>query len=387
MEKNKNEKISSIEYFIVFLFAVIGLGIASFTNLVNFYVNDLTDYNEWNAELGNKFETDQATCFYQKFEFINLNGLMRNILGQHEMNGVVKLNNGSLTGISSKTSDEALHSYCESVKTLNNYLDSQGIELLYATTPYTVSKYDPQLPLGKTDYGNDNIDRFMKLLDNEGIDTIDFREEIYNDGLNQYDMMYKTDHHWTTKCGFYAYCKLENYLTDKLGCEVDERISNIDNYTVTTYKKWHLGSNGQRTGIYFAGIDDFDLIIPDFETKIQRGEDVANMQDLVINMAPLSNKKYTSRYTYDYVLDRALGEYKNLDCKNDKKILIMTDSFGKSVNPYLIMGFSEIRTLQSSSSDWLSKQYIDEYQPDAVIIMYYPSVLNNESTAFNFSGF
>ena len=75
-------------------------------------------------------------------------------------------------------------------------------------------------------------------------------------------MMYKTDHHWTTRAGFYAYCKLEDYLTQIFQCDVDSRIGDINNYNIEVYEKWHLGSNGQRTGIYFAGIDDFELIVP-----------------------------------------------------------------------------------------------------------------------------
>ena len=53
------------------------------------------------------------------------------------------------------------------------------------------------------------------------------------------------------------------------------------------------------------------------------------MQELVYNRKPLQNKEYTSRYTYDYVLDAALGNYRNLDCKNDLKILIVTDLMEK----------------------------------------------------------
>lgn len=36
--------------------------------------------------------------------------------------------------------------------------------MIYAVTPYTVDKYDPQLPAGVQDYGNDNLDRFAGML-------------------------------------------------------------------------------------------------------------------------------------------------------------------------------------------------------------------------------
>lgn len=380
----KSKRISMYLYILVFFVVVMLLGWASFVNLVNFYINDEVDYNEWTVELGNKFETDINTNFYNKFEFINLNGAVRKLLGQQEMNGVVKLNNGYLSTTYSYCNDEKLEEYANKVIDLNEYLKSKDIALLYAQTPYTVSKYDNQLPAGVTDYGNDNVDRFLNFLYQANVDVIDFREEMYKDGIDQYDMMYRTDHHWTTEAGLYACSKVEDYLTAKLNCEVDERISDINNYSVVNYEKWHLGSNGQRTGIYYAGIDDFHLLMPKFETKIQGNGMEGTMEELIYNLSPLENKEYTSRYTYDYVLGNALGNYKNLDCKNDKKILIVTDSFGKCFNPYLIMGFGEVLTISNYESQRLSKEFIDECSPDAVILLYYPGMVGKSSSGFNF---
>lgn len=383
----QNRKITSITFTIIFLLLIAGLGIINFKMLADFYINDETDYNDWSADLGSRLDTDIATSFYGKFRFVNINGAVRNLLEQREMNGVVKLNNGYLFTPMPRTSDETLQAYANNVISLNNYLKTCGIPLLYAVTPYTSSKYDPQLPTGTVDYGNDNIDRFIETLKHAGIDTMDFREMLHEDGIDQYDMMYKTDHHWNTAGGFYAYGKFTEYLQEKLNCEIDERIGDINNYTVTTYKKWHLGSNGQRTGIYYAGIDDFDLVIPNFESTIQHGDKIGRMQDLIIHTDVLQNREYTSRYTYDNVYGYSLSDYVNLDCPNNKKLLIVEDSFGKVVNPYLIMTFGEIRCILNYNSSDLTREYIDSYKPDAVIILIYPSFLSERSDAFDFQGF
>lgn len=341
-------KVTSIIYVIVFIFMIGVIGSISLKNLIRFYINDEIDYNEWSADLGNKFETDITTTFFEKFQFVNLNGAVRNALGQQEMNGVIKLNNGYLLTTIPYSSDTYLQTCADKVNNLKRYCEKRGTELVYVSTPYTSGKYDSELPGGVEDYGNDNIDRFIAMLDNLAVDTIDFRVKMYDDQIDHYSMMYKTDHHWTTEAGFYAYGVLENYIVSKTGCKIDERISDMDNYTITKYKNWHLGSRGQRTGRYYAGIDDFDLITPNFDTKIQNDSGtVGTMQDLVINMEPLSKKQYTSRYTYDYVLGRSLGHYTNLDCQNDIKVLFVTDSFGEAVSPYLIMGFNEISYLNS----------------------------------------
>ena len=381
-------KIRNYAYIAVFLVIIIGLGFLSYRKLTKFYINQEKDYNEWTPDLGSKFETDIASTFFNKFGFVNLNGAVCNALNQPCMNGVVKLNNGYLLTTLPYSSDEVLRTYADSTIRFDEYLKNRGTVLVYANTPYTSSKYDPQLPIGINDYGNDNCDRFLQMLKDAGVDTIDFRETMHDDGIDQYSMMYKTDHHWTTKAGLYAYGILEDYIVDKTGCDVDERISDIQNYTVTTYKKWHLGSRGQRTGIYYAGIDDFDLIIPNFDTSIQNGAGtVGNMQDLMINMEPLANKDYTSRYTYDSVLGGSIGHFTNLDCKNDIKVLIITDSFGKAVAPYLAMGFAQIDYVYDADVSGVTPEFIESMDPDVVIMMYYPEFLLEGRQPFSFSGF
>ena len=384
------KKVTSMAYVIVFIIIIV-IGGISFKNLVRFYVEDEVDYNEWSANLGNKIETDIASTFFEKFQFVNLNGAMKNFLGQKEMNGVVKLNNEYLLTTISYSSDEYLQKCADNLNTLNGYCDQRDIKLVYASTPYTSGKYAPELPEGVEDYGNNNIDRFITMLDTYDIDTIDFRIKMYEDGIDHYSMMYKTDHHWNTEAGFYAYYILEDYITSETGCDTDERISDIKNYTLTKYENWHLGSRGQRTGRYYAEIDDFDLILPDFNTTIKEYDSgiIGTMPDLVINTEPLANKQYTSRYTYDYVLGNSLGHYLNLDCRNDIRILIVTDSFGKAVNPYLMMGFREIYYVYDADVSSITPQFIESYDPDVVILMYYPELLQegHNYKPFDFRGF
>lgn len=377
----------AIAYLLIFGVMVCGVGLLSGKKLIDFYINDEVDYNEWSVDLGNKFETDVASTFFEKFQFININGFFRKIIGQREMNGVVKLNNGYLLTTIDYVDDDTLQRYANNIAILDQYLKNRGTNLVYAMTPYTSGKYDPQLPIGISDFGNDNADRLLSDLRGLEVDTIDFRETMHEDGIDHYSMMYKTDHHWNTKAGIYAYGILEDYIVDKTGCDIDNKIRDKEQYTITTYKKWHLGSRGQRTGRYFAGIDDFELYIPNFETTIQNDAgEVGNMQDLVINMEPLEKRDEKSRYTYDSVLGYALGHYMNLKAKNNIKVLIVTDSFGKAVTPYLMMAFSEITYIYDIDVSCINPESIESYDPDVVILMYYTENAMKEG-AYNFQGF
>lgn len=119
-------KNAAIAYLLIFVILIGGIGLLSEKNLFDFYVNEETDYNEWSASLGNKFETDITTTFYEKFQFVNVNGLFRKMIGQREMNGVVKLNNGYLYTTMEYVEDERIIDYGNRVVALERYLSNRG---------------------------------------------------------------------------------------------------------------------------------------------------------------------------------------------------------------------------------------------------------------------
>ncbi len=368
-------KISFIIYLTGFILFVVLLGGVSFLKLMDFYINDLPDTIEWTAELGNRFESDYSASFFAKSSFIDLNGLMRNLLGEREMNKVIKLENGYLFQPCDYFDEELLQRNTGYVIRLKDYLEKRGIPFIYAITPNTSSKYDPELPVGVYDYGNENFDRIASALKDGGVRVIDLRDELEADGIDAYDMMYRTDHHWNTRMGFYTYSKFADILEQDLKCEIDPRVRDLSNYTIENYPKWHLGSRGQRTGRFFGGVDDFELITPDFETHLMSadGEEEGEYRGLLINTSSLEKKDLNmvikdinNRSTYDMVLEQSQGDYINLNSRNDKHILISSDSFGKAVCPFMDISFGRVKSVEMH----IDEELINEFQPDAVIMFY-----------------
>ncbi|MCR4657656.1 MAG: hypothetical protein K5770_15735 [Lachnospiraceae bacterium] len=371
----EHKNISSILFTATFIILVILLGALSFLELMDFYINDLPDTVEWTAELGSRFETDFASSFYRKPDFVGINGLMRNVLGEREMNRVIKLENGYLYQLSDPLDDETVMQSTESIIRTKDYFNERGIPFIFAIPPETSSKYDPQIPDGLYDYTNENLDKFASALRLGGVQLIDFRDELYSDGIDAYDMMYRTDHHWNTEMGFYAYLKFADVLEKELDCTIDPKVKDINNYTIETFPKWHLGSRGQRTGRFFGGIDDFDLITPNFETHLLNLDDESEgeYRGMLINTTSLREKDLNrvmhdinNRSTYDMVLEQSEGDYLNYDSFNDKKILVLTDSFGKAVCPFLDISFKQVK--------WdfgpVKSETVNEFEPDAVLMFY-----------------
>lgn len=369
--------------FCTFLFTT---SVISICKLMNFYVNDEIDYNEWNASVDSKLETDFISNLWFKYQYVNLNGAVRRLFGQREMNGVIKLNNGYLVTPMKEISEERLVQYAKQTGEFSSALSRRNIKYLYITMPYVVDNYSPQLPEGVSDYGNINLTKMNIWMREMGVDTLDLREVLKRNNMSTYDIFYHTDHHWTTMGGFWAYNQIVDYLEEtNHDILVDETIRDINNYTIETYPKWHLGSNGQRTGIFFAGIDDYDLILPKCDTYlIRKDKDFGgSYEEMMIRRDALEKREYTSRYTYDNVYSRTQNNWYNPTAKVDKTVLIIGDSMSKAVIPFMALSFEEVLYMEGDVSK-IDETYLDSYKPDIIISMYYPGNIHSEE-CFNWT--
>lgn len=361
-----------IKKFVIYIFAIY-IGLSAFMNLkglIKYYVYKKAPSSEWTPQMGDKLEVDYSSVFWGKMQYVNLNGLFKKMLHQREMNGVTKLNNGWLASIDNDSSTDKIIENVQSLKQLNDYLGQKNIEFLFVVTPDTVCKYNNQLPEGVIDYTNAKLDVFVEQLERENVNYIDLRESMYEDGINQYDLFYKTDHHWNVRGGMYAAKKIIESAEEIFQEDIDESIVDIDNYQSIIYSKWHLGSKGQRVGRYFAGIDDFEILIPDFDTQIQRLEDgeSGNFKEIFINETALINRNYESRYTYDTTYNCIGKEYINTYAACERKIQLVSDSMGRVVVPFLSLAFKDIG---SNVYELVSLEKGEE-QPDMVVMLLHP---------------
>lgn len=372
-----SKKLSWFTQAIVFVLIIIVIGFISFTNLVNFYVNQEVDYNEWTADLGNKFETDEATTFFEKFEFININGAARNVLGQREMNGVVKLMNGHLIYPQEKMTDEEIKAYADEVIKYAEFCKAQGKPFLFVQPNLKVDEDNKQLPAGVEDYSNENIDVFLQYLRDADIDVLDIRECMKEDGMDLYDYTYVTDHHWTTEGCFYAFSKITEWIEKETGVVTNSDVTNLDKYKIITYKKWHLGTYGQRVGKYFAGIDDYDLIVPTFDVSFVDGEGNSHsFYEQAVNPEVFKIRDAKNRYTYDralYVPDGVATTSQHLS------VLLVSDSYATAMAPYLKLAYSNYYFQYYPAG--FSADYVIQTNPDVVVLMPF-----NSSTFNTYNG-
>lgn len=373
-------------YAVLFLATVFGVGAMADRNLYRFvrYGETSANYEFEDASKSEDIQMAYVVNFPFKVNLIDLNGFMRRLFGEREMNGVTKLNNGYLTMVAASAQDEQISANVEAIAQYAAYCRTLGIRVLYVQPPYKISKYDPQLPAGVYDGHNASLNMLVDRLQQKGVEILDLREQMHADGVNPYDLFYKTDHHWTTEGGFYAYQKIAERIASDTGTTVDPKLLDMENYQIDNYPRWHLGSRGQRTGILFAGIDDYHLIYPAFETHIYNEVDqsVKSLKDALIKMDVFSKRSVQSRYTYDFAYTGSdINQLHSLDAATDLNVLLLSDSYQEAMKAYMLLTYKEFRV----GNYWrLSTSLVNQYHPDVVVIMPYAGNVGEVNAAIKF---
>ena len=210
---------------------------------------------------------------FQQF-FLNINGNFSSIVdmrGYYNDIGIYITEDKYIVSMCEKTTTDYEF---EQTVALKEYLDEKGINLIYINQP---AKYlDDSMfieSFGKLSYSNRNADLFLKRIREAGINTVDLRDELLNDGLNINEMFYRTDHHWTMETGLWAAEKMAESLNTYAGYNIDLSIYDTEKYNISKQENCWLGEQGMKLSGTYIGFDDYIHITPDFPTSFHFKKD------------------------------------------------------------------------------------------------------------------
>ena len=288
---------------------------------------------------------------------------------------VLKLNNGFLSFKENENTD--LSSLQQYLTELKKTCESSGSQLMYVNKT-SKSTTDSELlpPFYPYVYGS-NFHAIKPKLQQQNISVLDIEEEINDDEIDKYSLFFKTDHHWTPQTGIWVSKKICQEISHSYGWDLDTEIFNIDNYHIKTYINAFLGSQGKRVGALFDGVDDFYVVKPKFDTNL-----TVNIKEIGFNatgdfqktmlheesITPdnLLNKDDTAYDTY-MKGNHSLINITNHNIPEGKTALLVLDSYGCVVAPYLSLQFSQLDCIEIRSYTDSVKEYILKNKPDIVI--------------------
>ena len=351
------------------------------------------------TEMPHAIEESLTENFKSRNNWINVNGLFQRLIGVTVIRDagdidVFKMSNGQLTY---EYPDCDMTYAAEEVTGLSEFCKERGMEFMYVQLPCKAYS-DELMPPGTHTYGYADSDELIGAIKEKGVSVLDLREEIDREGFDIPSLFFNTDHHWKPSTALWAASVIAGRLADTVdGYDYDAAIYDRDNYKTRIYDDWFLGSLGRRVGRFFGGVDDFEVVTPRFDTDFhlytesqtsegKKKNRNGSFKKALLWLRYLKSKNYFSNLTYFTYMgtEYRLATVTNRLADNDKKILMLRDSFSCTLLPYLSLSAGEITAIDLRYHDKLKiKEYIEDNDFDAVIIAYNPSMFR-EDGAFDF---
>ena len=322
-------------------------------------------------------------------QLIDINSIRNNLIGTRYLpqNGnTVKCESDMLAMENKERFDiDYLCSVADSILDLQAKSESVGANFLYLAVPE--KGYYQSFPSNIDDVSKVNFDDYLNCLKEENVPVLSYVDEFEKLGMQNEEIYYYTDTHWTTNVGFLAAQLACNSLNRRYGIFFDQKKLDINNYNQKLYCDWFLGALGKKVGSCFTwkGADDFNLITPGFPTSLieeKPFEDsirVGSFEETILYGERIYEKEYYHHDPYSGYCggNHRLQIFKNQLENNGKKVLFIRDSFSHVVTPYLALQFKELHVADTRGEDiemydekvnWY--EYMEEIKPDIVIVLY-----------------
>jgi hypothetical protein len=333
-----------------------------------------------------RFPTDRE-------DYINLNGFMARVIGQRYMNQRVRLDNGHLAHVARGMKHD-ISIAAQQISRLYEEQTERDKDFLFVLAPTQVPNHEDILPVGFEYYSHLNSDELLYALRSNNVPVLDLRDELVKDGICYTEAFFKTDHHWTPETGFWAYVKITEHLVQSGVIEpVAPGYTDINEFNVNVYESWFLGSAGERTGKYFAGVDDFSVIFPKFETRMS----VEIPSISISKQGDFSVVGYNHDELYYDLFNanpfRAYGHgwldhkhYGNELAPTDIKVSFIGDSFSNVPALFLSLIAKYLDDIDMRYYKGNFEEYYNDFDPDVIILMVYANNTTDDNTTYEFFG-
>lgn len=259
-----------------------------------------------------------------------------------------------------------------------------GAEFLYVQTP-AKQRYEEEFPEGVINYSMSKHEGAVSSLRQTGIPLVDMREVMEQSGEEWYDYFYRSDHHWRNNAAFLAYQEICAYM-EACGMPVNREYLEQSQYEKILYEDVFLGTHARMAGTLYAGLDDYELWLPLFDTSFTL--DVASQgihlegdfEDCFVHYENLDHPSF-DYYAYYAYLKEDFDRFEIVNHNNPEgaHVLIVRDSSAVPVSVFLASQCSELDILDlrySGEQDMIS--YIREQQPDLILYIFGPGYLGNK---------
>lgn len=328
-----------------------------------------------------------------KGTLIDINGWFQKLIDKKVVedvdsnNTVYKMTNGQLTFNYPAYDQGKIDGYINNMKDLYDKVSAKGTHLIYIQAPFKNNKFDNKLPNGILDTTNINADNFVNGLKDNNIPSVDLRDVIKGSNFEYSHLFFNTDHHWRTETAFWAYQYIMEYFKQNYGMLYNHDAVDENNFEKKELKQSFLGSQANRTGKYYGGVDDFTLMTPKFQTNysftlynnnMNPSSKSGDFESTLIFKKHLAqpNRVRTIRDCAYFDINPPKAEITNHNVQQGKA-LIIEDSFGRPFSAFMSLQFqqTDVMDLRYYKGQSLT-EYLKDKQYDYIIFIYNPGVFS-----------
>lgn len=298
-----------------------------------------------------KYQTDQ---FSFRDIWIGLKTASEITLGKSENNDVFICKDGYLIERFEKPNYERIDKNIASINTFTEKLD---IPVHFMLVPNAVKIYEDKLPRFAQNYDQLKVINYAEETLTDKAQFVQIYDDLKKHN-NEY-IFYKNDHHWTTLGAYYGYCSLaDNMKINKLL---------INDFNVETVTDQFLGTMYSKSGVSWAKPDKIDIYKSKenflYETKIT---DNNTTFEGLYDWSYLNEK---DKYSLFIGGNNSLVKIKT-NVENDKRLLIIKDSYAHALIPFIANHFSEVHIIDLRYYNDNIVKYVDDNNIDNVVILY-----------------
>ena len=332
--------------------------------------------------------------FSFKNSFLTLNGGYARVLCMRRCNDVYKLPNGHLIRPFPR-SDQKWRA--EKIASLSRLTSENGSRFVFALLPNKIVNGGRMMPDGWApgkDALYDNADELLEQLRKLDVDLIDTRKAVCATEDDVLRHFFRTDHHWNALGAFCGFRFLTRELVSRIKGTEDLLatvqgldLENWDSCGLNRRHKVFLGSNGRRTGPWFAGYDtDYVYLVPKFAQSFEHSYRSRGWHKTAVKRGSFSDTMIVQKVVGEcescykdgaysiYYTDLAESIRHCKDAPVNARVLIIKDSYAIPVLAFMSTVFSDIFAVDLRYEPHQSiGDLIKEFHPDIVVMMYNPS--------------
>lgn len=307
-----------------------------------------------NGKFMEDFESYVTDQIFLRDEFVAFNTKFKLLLGQKEINGVYFSNNYFVEKFKDDDVDKELLEKTKGF--IATFLKNHSNAKL-AIVPTAGGVIDGLYPKY-----SDNINQKDLITDiynavNES-QTIDIYEHLKNH--QKEDIYYRTDHHWTTLGAYYGY--------EKIAEAFNNEIIGLNQYDKEVVDDKFLGTIQSKVN-YDIGYDEIIRYMPKFNTDYTMilNEDKSTETNSLYDFNKLKSKE---KYAIFLGGNNAATRIKNNAVANNKKLLIIKDSYSHCLTPFLVNNYSEVLLLDLRYFMGGVDTFLNQEEFDDILIVY-----------------